>query len=124
MAPEDPTTCPLPHKPDTVQTHSSASSQKHLVLIRLLLVADGHVAGIDIQVDLVVTGNGPAALLCGSDALDLQLGLLAQVPLLACGGQAIRPAEHVHCPEEGARHGAPCQRESRAPSAESCNRHR
>lgn len=84
----------------------------HLVLEGLLLVADGQVAGMDVQVDVVVTGDAPAALTHGRHALELQVRVAALFPLLTRRGQAVHTPVHVHRPQEGARHGESLQTET------------
>ncbi len=80
----------------------------HLIFIRLLLVADGHVTGMEVHIDVVVTGNAPAALLYSCNTLELQVGIATMVPLLSRRRKAINPPIHINSPQEGAWHDAPC----------------
>lgn len=77
----------------------------YLILVGLLLVADGQVRGVDVQVDVVVAGDAPAALLSCRHPLELHVGIAAVLPLLARGGQAVDPPVHIHCPQQGDGHG-------------------
>lgn len=80
----------------------------HLVLIGLLLPADGHVAGAHVHVDLVVAGQAPAALRGRADPLELQLGVPAELPGLPRCGEHVHPPEEIHRPQRGAGHGGRC----------------
>lgn len=77
----------------------------HLVLIGLLLVADGQVGGVDIQVDVVVTSNAPATLASSRHPLELHLDVMALLPLLARRGKAEDTTIHVHRPQQRCWHG-------------------
>lgn len=77
----------------------------HLILVGLLLVADGQVRGVHVQVDVVVAGDAPAALLSCCHPLELHLGITALLPLLPCRRQAENPPVHIHHPQPGGRHG-------------------
>lgn len=52
-------------------------TKTNLILVGLLLVADGQVGSVDVQVDLVVAGDAPAALLSRCRPLELHLGVAA-----------------------------------------------
>lgn len=80
-------------------------TETHLVLIGLLLVADGQVGGVDIQVDVVVTSNAPATLPSSRHPLELHLDVMALLPLLARRGEAENTTIHVHRPQQGCWHG-------------------
>ena len=82
-----------------------ATPRTHLILIGLLLAADGDVAGTHEHVHLVVTGNAPAAVPGRADPLELQLGVPARLPLVPGRGQREHPAEQVHRPQCRAGHG-------------------
>ncbi len=83
-------------------------NRAHLIFIRLLLVADGHVTGMEVHIDVVVTGNAPTALLYSCNTLELQVGIATMVPLLSRRRKAINPPIHINSPQEGAWHDAPC----------------
>lgn len=72
--------------------------ETHLILVGLLLVADWQVRGVDIQVDVVVTSDAPAALLSCRYPLELHMGVMALLPLLPRRGQAVDPPIHIHRP--------------------------
>lgn len=72
--------------------------ETHLILVSLLLVADRQVRGVDIQVDVVVTGDAPAALLSRRHPLELHQDIAALLPLLPRRGQAVDPPVHIHRP--------------------------
>lgn len=76
-----------------------------LILVGLLLVADGQVRSVDIQIDVVVAGDAPAALLSRRHTLKLHLGIAALLPHLARRGQAVDPPVHVHRPQQRDGHG-------------------
>lgn len=80
----------------------------YLIFISLLPEANWYLAGVDTQVDVVITGDAPAALERRCDTLELQVSITALFPLLTCSRQAINPPIHVYSPQEGARHGALC----------------
>lgn len=80
-------------------------TETHLVLIGLLLVPDGQVGGVDIQVDVVVTSNAPATLPSRRHPLELHLDVMALLPLLARRGKAEDTTIHVHRPQQGCWHG-------------------
>lgn len=84
-----------------------------MVLVGLLLVADRQVGGVDVQVDVVVAGDAPAALLRRRHPLELHVGVPALLPLLPGRGQAVDPAVHVHRPEQGDGHGCTGELSSR-----------
>lgn len=77
----------------------------HLILISLLLVADGQVRGVDIQVDVIVTGDAPATLLSCRHPFELHLSIMALFPLLPCCGQVVDPPVHIHRPQQRDGHG-------------------
>lgn len=79
--------------------------EAHLVLIGLLLVADGQVGSVDIQVDVAVTSDAPATLLSSRHPLELHLDVVALLPLLARRGKAEDTTVHVHRPQQGCWHG-------------------
>jgi len=79
--------------------------ETHLILVGLLLVADGQVRSVDIQIDVVVAGDAPAALLSRRHTLKLHLGIAALLPHLARRGQAVDPPVHVHRPQQRDGHG-------------------
>lgn len=79
--------------------------ETHLVLVGLLLVADGQIRSVDVQVDVIVAGDAPAALLSRRHPLELHLGVMAMLPLLARRGQAVDPPVHIHRPQQGDGHG-------------------
>lgn len=54
----------------------------YLIFIGLLAEADRHITGVDAQVDVVITGDAPAALERSCDAFELQVGIAALFPLL------------------------------------------
>lgn len=80
-------------------------TETHLVLIGLLLVADGQVGGVDIQVDVAVTSNAPATLPSSRHPLEFHLDVMALLPLLARRGKTKDTTIHVHCPQQGCWHG-------------------
>ena len=82
-----------------------ATPRTHLILIGLLLAADGDVAGTHEHVHLVVTGDAPAAVPGRADPLELQLGVPAGLPVLPGRGQCEHPPEQVHRPQRRAGHG-------------------
>lgn len=67
---------------------------------------------MDVQVDVVVAGDAPAALLHGCHALELQVRIAALFPQLTRCGQAVYATVNVHRPQEGARHGEACNRDT------------
>lgn len=77
----------------------------HLILVGLLLPADGDGAGAHAHVHLVVAGQAPAALRGRADPLELQLGVPAELPGLARCGEHVHPPEEIHRPQRGAGHG-------------------
>lgn len=77
----------------------------HLILIGLLLPADGDGAGAHAHVHLVVAGEAPAALRGRADPLELQLGVPAELPGLPRCGEHVHPPEEIHRPQRGAGHG-------------------
>lgn len=78
----------------------SLGGRTDLVLVGLLLVADGFLAGHHVEVHVVVAADAPAAALTGRDALELQQHVVAALPLLAGRGEAVHPAIHIHSPQQ------------------------
>lgn len=80
-------------------------SETHLVLKGFLLVADGQIRSVEVQVDVVVTSDAPATLPSSRQPLELHLDVTALLPLLAGRGQAEDAAKHIHSPQQGRWHG-------------------
>lgn len=55
----------------------------YLILIGFFLEPDRDVAGVYVNIDLVIASDAPAALLDCRDALELQLPIFAEFPILA-----------------------------------------
>jgi len=84
-----------------------------LVFIGLLPVTDGVLTGHDIEVNMVIAADAPAAPLPCSDALQLQQQVVGAHPLLAGCGQAVHSAVHIHGPQQCDGHGGPLKEEGR-----------
>lgn len=91
--------------PTNQPTQQPKHTRPHLILIGLLPAADGDVAGAHVHIDLVVARDAPAALSGRADPLELQLGVLAQFPVLPSRGEHVHPPEEIHRPEHRVRHG-------------------
>ena len=76
-----------------------ATPWTHLILIGLLLAADGDVAGTHKHIHLMVTGDAPAAVPGRADPLELQLGVPARLPVLPGRGQREHPPKQVNRPQ-------------------------
>lgn len=80
----------------------------YLIFISLFPEANRYLAGVDTQVNVMITGDAPAALERSCDAFELQVSITALFPLLTCCRQAVNPPIHIYSPQQGARHGALC----------------
>ena len=96
----------------------TGSDTTHLILVRLLLDADGVLAAVDEDVDLLVAADGPQAVLGGGQPLELHAQVGERQPAGGAARQPVHPPQHVHT-KQAARHGHQAAKLSRIISAHS-----
>ena len=72
----------------------------YLVFIRLLPEADWGLAGHQVQINVVVAADPPAAPFPCTHTLQLQELVVPSLPAPTGGGEAVYPSIHVHRPQQ------------------------